>query len=69
MSVLEHLVSDMRVVAEEQFDGEYRDMREALDLMSEELLPGGLKRARGGAGSRCLGVEDYDPVLRWHCRR
>jgi hypothetical protein len=44
-------------------------MVEVVKKVREEgtALPGGLKRV-GDVGEFYDRVEDYDPVLRWHCR-
>jgi hypothetical protein len=49
-----------------------RRMAETDELLSRTLVkcvvPGGVRGGDAAAEERYEDVEDYDPVLRWHCR-
>ena len=61
MSIMGYLSPNRRLSFIEQ-------RSESLRLQQDtEKLPGGLERA-GGPRETCAEPDDYDPVLRWHCR-
>jgi hypothetical protein len=65
MSVVGHLGGNIR----NEDVRRAAEMVEVVKKVREEgtALPGGLKRV-GDVGEFYDRVEDYDPVLRWHCR-
>jgi hypothetical protein len=68
MSVAGYLAGGLPEVSLEGAEGR-RELGKGIDVRREdgEKMPGGLRRV-GGRRERYERVEDYDPVLRGHCR-